>query len=163
MLRFFIYSGGFLKKIAIFIATGGGSGYSPFAPGTAGSVVGILPAVLLSFVNPWAAGVLIIAVILVGVWASSEAERHFVRKDASPIVIDEIAGQMIALWLVPLSLWTVAAGFLLFRLFDIVKPPPARQFQDRLPGGWGVVMDDVAAGIYANLCLQAAVRLLNHS
>lgn len=152
-----------MKKLAVFIATGGGAGYSPWAPGTAGSLVGILPALLLSHVGLWGGLGLIVAVTLVGVWASALAERHFVRKDASPIVIDEIAGQMITLWLVPLSVGYVVAGFLLFRIFDIFKPFPARQLQDRLPGGWGVMMDDVAAGIYANLCLQAAFWFLNQS
>lgn len=161
MLGFLIYSGGFLNKISVFIATGGGAGYSPWAPGTAGSLVGILPALLLPQVGPWGGLGLIIAVTLVGVWVSAPAERHFARKDASPIVIDEIAGQMITLWLVPLSAGYVAAGFILFRIFDIIKPFPARHLQDRLPGGWGVMMDDVAAGIYANLCLQAAFWFLN--
>lgn len=149
-----------MSKFAVFIATGGGAGYSPWAPGTAGSLVGILPALLLSQMNPWAGMGLIVAVTLLGVWASSAAEDHFGKKDASPIVIDEIVGQMITLWLVPPSVGYVVAGFLLFRFFDIFKPFPARQLQDRLPGGWGVMMDDVAAGIYANLCLRAALFFL---
>ncbi|MDH4099414.1 MAG: phosphatidylglycerophosphatase A [Nitrospirota bacterium] len=149
-----------MNRAAVFIATGGGAGYSPWAPGTAGSLVGILPALLLSQISPIAGLGLIIAVTLAGVWASSVAEKHFDKKDASPIVIDEIAGQMITLWLVPPSVGFVVAGFLLFRFFDILKPFPARQLQDNLPGGWGVMMDDVAAGIYANLCLQIALRFI---
>jgi len=89
-----------------------------------------------------------------------EAEKIFNRKDSSYIVIDEIAGQQFALFLVPPEVLYIALGFLLFRLFDIMKPPPAGFCQDHLPGGWGVVMDDVAAGIWTNIILLLAIRFL---
>lgn len=152
-----------MRRIAIAIATGGGAGYSPWAPGTAGSLVGLLPVLLFPVIGSWQAALLIILVTLVGVWASTNAEKFFGKKDASPIVIDEIAGQMITLWLLPLSAGFLVAGFLLFRFFDILKPFPARWLQDNLPGGWGVVLDDVAAGVYANLCLQMAFWYMNLS
>jgi phosphatidylglycerophosphatase A len=98
---------------------------------------------------------------LLAVYAAGEAERIFDRKDSPRIVIDEIVGLLWALFLVGPTLYRIAAAFFLFRLFDIVKPPPARWFQDRLPGGWGVVMDDVAAGIWANVVLLLALRFFD--
>jgi len=94
---------------------------------------------------------------LLAVYASSEGERIFDRKDSPRIVIDEIVGLLWSLALVGPTAGRIAAAFFLFRLFDIVKPPPARWCQDRLPGGWGVVMDDVAAGVWANVALQVAL------
>jgi phosphatidylglycerophosphatase A len=90
---------------------------------------------------------------------SDEAERLFGRKDAPQIVIDEIAGVQWALFLIAPTALHVMLGFALFRLFDVWKPFPARLFQDRLPGGLGVVADDLAAGFYANLALQLLIRL----
>ena len=98
---------------------------------------------------------------LIAVYASGEAERIFDRKDSPRIVIDEIVGLLWSLFLVGPTLYRIAAAFILFRLFDIVKPPPARWCQDRLPGGWGVVMDDVAAGVWANVVLQIALRFFD--
>jgi phosphatidylglycerophosphatase A len=98
---------------------------------------------------------------LLAVYASGEAERIFDRKDSPRIVIDEIVGLLWALFLVGPTLYRIAAAFFLFRLFDIVKPPPARWCQDRLPGGWGVVMDDVAAGIWANGALLLALHFFD--
>lgn len=98
---------------------------------------------------------------LLAVYASGEAERIFDRKDSPRIVIDEIVGFLWSLALVGPTAGRIAAAFFLFRLFDIVKPPPARWCQDRLPGGWGVVMDDVAAGIWANVALMLALRFFN--
>jgi phosphatidylglycerophosphatase A len=95
---------------------------------------------------------------LLAVYASGEAERIFDRKDSPRIVIDEIVGLLWALFLVGRTLYWVAAAFFLFLLFDIVKPPPVSWCQDRLPGGWGVVMDDVAAGMLANVVLLLALH-----
>jgi len=95
---------------------------------------------------------------LLAVYVSGEAERIFDRKDSPRIVIDEIVGLLWALFLVGPTLYRIAAAFILFRLFDIVKPPPVSWCQDRLPGGWGVVMDDVAAGMMANVVLLLALH-----
>jgi len=140
----------FLIKVA---ATGFGSGYAPIAPGTAGSLVGVVLYLALTHL-PWPLRlVTILFLTLFAVYVSGEAEKIFNKKDSSYIVIDEIVGQQFALFLVPPKVLYIALGFLLFRLFDIVKPPPAGFFQAHLPGGWGVVMDDVAAGIYTNMLL----------
>jgi phosphatidylglycerophosphatase A len=146
------------SRIATLIATGLGSGYSPFAPGTAGSAVGAL--FLLPFVGTgaWPLAVAIVILFAVGVWASGHVAAHAGLKDPGIVVVDEVIGMWISVLGLPLTLPIVLAGFVLFRIFDVVKPPPARQFE-ALPGGYGIVCDDVMAGIYANLVLRAALWL----
>ena len=145
------------EKFIRILSAGFGSGFSPLVPGTAGTVVGIPLYWLFSFF-PWPIWLIsILAFTCLAWYVSDEAERLFGRKDAPCIVIDEIAGLQWTLFLVTPTVSHVALGFVLFRLFDIVKPFPARLFQDRLPGGSGVVADDLAAGVYANLVLQALI------
>jgi phosphatidylglycerophosphatase A len=137
---------------AIFIATGGGAGFMPKAPGTAGAIVGLLAYLALEAAQlgryyPHA----ILFLFIVGVWAAYRAEI-FWEHDSQRIVIDEIIGQMITFAFAAgrfrLSAFDIVAGFVLFRLFDILKPFPLRRLE-LLPGGFGVVMDDVGAGLYA--------------
>ncbi len=145
------------EKFIRILSAGFGSGFSPLVPGTAGTVVGIPLYWLFSFF-PWPIWLIsILAFTCLAWYVSDEAERLFGRKDAPCIVIDEIAGFQWTLFLVTPTVSHVALGFVLFRLFDIVKPFPARLFQDRLPGGCGVVADDLAAGLYAKLVLQALI------
>ncbi len=148
-----------MRKLVLFIATGAGSGYAPVAPGTFGSAVGLLIYALLAGLT--AAGLLAVAVVvvLVGVWASDRAERIFGVRDDGRIVIDEIAGMLIALLFLPVGPVVAGVGFLLFRLFDIVKPPPARAMES-LHGGLGVMLDDVFAGVYATLVGQVPWRVV---
>jgi phosphatidylglycerophosphatase A len=109
---------------------------------------------------PWPLWLItIIALTCLAWYVSEEAEKLFGRKDAPRIVIDEIAGLQWSLFLIAPTALSLVLGFLLFRLFDIVKPFPARLFQDRLPGGLGVVADDLAAGVYANGVLQLLIHL----
>jgi phosphatidylglycerophosphatase A len=139
-------------------ATGFGSGYAPLAPGTAGTLVGI-PLYLVFSVMSWPLWLITVAAFTCLAWhVSGEAEKLFGQKDAKCIVIDEIAGLQWTLFLITPTALHVALGFILFRLFDIVKPFPARLFQERLPGGYGVVGDDLAAALYANLTLQLLVQ-----
>jgi len=141
----------------IFLATGFGSGYAPKAPGTAGSVVGILlvwPLLALPLSAFLAATVVCFAI---GVMASNVAEKHFGKKDPGAIVIDEIAGVFITLIAVTPTPIHLLLGFALFRLFDITKPPPCRWAERHFKGGMGVMMDDVLAGIYAAICLQLLI------
>ncbi len=149
------------KTVVKLIATGLGSGYSPFAPGTAGTLVAIPLFLALSPLSWPLYLASVSALTLLAVYASGEAERIFDRKDSPRIVIDEIVGFLWSLFLVGPTAGRIAAAFFLFRIFDILKPPPARWCQDRLPGGWGVVMDDVAAGIWANAVLQAALHFFD--
>ena len=95
----------------------------------------------------------------IGVWAANRVEADSKIVDPSFVVIDEVAGQLITLFLIPFSWIYLLAGFLLFRAFDILKPFPARRAEE-LPGGWGIMLDDIFAGIYANLFLQLTVFLV---
>lgn len=143
------------------IATGGYTGRIPFAPGTAGSLVGIPIIYLLSKFSWPVALTVSVLFILVAVWVAGEAERQLASKDPGCVVIDEIAGMVVTMLGLPLSFGMVTAGFLFFRIFDIVKPPPVRQLDRRMSGGWGIVLDDVAAGIMANIVLRMGVHWIN--
>lgn len=151
-----------MKRLALLVATAGGAGYSPIAPGTAGSAVGV---VIFWFTRAWPlawqAG-LIVAISLLGTWAASVAAVHFGREDPGEVVVDEVAGQMLTLVATGASLFGVALGFFVFRALDIVKPWPANRFE-RLPGGVGIMADDLMAGVYGNLALQIAARVLHGS
>jgi phosphatidylglycerophosphatase A len=147
---------------AIVIATAGGAGFAPKAPGTAGSVVGVLIYLLIEALHagayyPHA----IIFLFIVGVWAATRVE-HIWGHDARRIVIDEVVGQMLTFGIAAgryqLSAFYIILGFGLFRLFDIVKPFPIRHLE-RLKGGLGVVADDVGAGLYA-LAVLTLIRYL---
>jgi len=142
--------------IATAIATGFGSGYSPVAPGTAGSLVGLA---LFWAVHhlPLAGQVAATAVAFaLGVVSASRVARRLGLEDPGLVVADEVAGMWITLLGLPLTGVTAAAGFVLFRILDVFKPYPARDLE-RLPGGWGIMCDDVMAGIYANLLLRAGL------
>ena len=135
-----------LDTLAKLIATAFGSGYVPWAPGTAGSLVGLALFVPLAS-RAWPVQIAAaVAVTLVG------------KKDPGLVVVDEVAGQWITLIGLPLTPLVALFGFLLFRAMDIVKPWPARDLE-RLPGGWGIMFDDVAAGIYAHLLLRLGLAI----
>lgn len=136
-----------MSRLAVAIATVGGAGFFPFAPGTVGSAVGV---VLYMATRHWPASWqigLLVGVTLVGIWASGVAATALKREDPGPVVIDEVAGQLVTLCLTGANLWGAIIGFFVFRIFDIIKPPPARQLED-LPGGVGIVADDLMAGVY---------------
>jgi phosphatidylglycerophosphatase A len=147
-----------LSFAATALATGFGAGYSPVAPGTAGTVVGVLlfwPMRSLPFAYQLAATVILFCL---GVPASTHVSRRLGRKDPGLVVVDEIIGMWISLLLLPFTPAVVIAAFFAFRAMDILKPPPARGFE-AYPEGWGIVLDDVMAGIYANLIVQAGLWL----
>lgn len=132
-------------------------GHSPFMPGTLGSLAGLLIYFVVKDKFPIYAFSLLFLFIL-GVIFSSEAERIYKRKDAQMIVIDEACGMMLSMFLIPYNFWIMWLGFLLFRLFDILKPPPARAI-DKFSGAFGVMFDDIIAAIYTNFILQVVTRL----
>ena len=139
------------------LATALGVGYIPFAPGTFGSAVGLVVWALVPG-SAGAQGVIIVLLFVVGSWSGSVAEQHFGRTDPGQVVIDEVAGMLITLFLNPVG-WVGATGaFLLFRIADVLKPFPANRLE-KLPGGVGVMTDDLMAAIYANLVLRAALAL----
>ena len=148
-----------MTRLAVFIATVGYCGYFPVAPGTVGSAAGL---VVYLFVwwsqSPALEVALIVALFLAGMWAGTTAERFFGGIDPGPIVLDEVVGMLITLAFIPVGIPGAIAGFFLFRLFDVIKPFPARQLE-RLHGGLGVMADDAMAAVYANLSLRALLWL----
>ena len=146
-------------RLATWIATGFGSGYSPVAPGTAGTLVAIpLVAVLapLAVASPTLYLLTLAASIALAIWSAGLAAVGFGLKDPGQIVIDEVVGLFLTMAFLPATWTNLAAAFLLFRLFDIVKPPPVRWLDENLPGGWGVVLDDVAAGVMGAIVMGVA-------
>jgi phosphatidylglycerophosphatase A len=145
-----------INKIALILASGFGSGYSPVAPGTAGSLL----AVIIWWLAPqvwWLRASLLVISLILGIWSATEAEKKW-GHDNGRIVIDEVAGMWITLLFLPKVFLVYLIAFLLFRAMDIIKPLGARQIQN-LKGGWGVVADDVLAGIYANILGQITVMI----
>lgn len=146
-----------MSRLAVVIATCGFIGYIPFAPGTFGSVPGLALALVLTHTAPW--WVLWLAVALlaaVGIWAAQAAERHFGHTDPGPVVIDEVVGMMITMGGLPLGWRGSLAAFIAFRACDVVKPFPARRLE-RLPGGLGIVADDVMAGVWGYVIVRLLV------
>ncbi|MGH7496222.1 MAG: phosphatidylglycerophosphatase A family protein [bacterium] len=145
------------KSIPRLLATVLGAGYSPIAPGTAGSFVAALAFLFLPTYLPvvvFTTG--LIALFGIAVWSAEAVAKAENRHDPSQVVIDEVVGMAVSVAFLPLTAATIAAGFVLFRIFDVTKPFPARR-SERLPGGWGIVMDDVVAGIYSNLVLRVVM------
>lgn len=144
-----------LPLLSLAIATVGGIGYAPFAPGTFGSAAGLIvwwllgPSLLVQ-------GAAIVVIFAAGVWSGGVCEGHFCRTDPGHVVIDEVAGMLITLLFNPVGWPGAIAGFVLFRIADVIKPYPANRFE-ALHGGLGVMADDAMAAVYANLALHAAL------
>jgi phosphatidylglycerophosphatase A len=146
-----------VTTIAVLVATFGYVGFFPIAPGTAGSAAALLLYAFIEWIGvPAAEAAAILATFAIGVWAASRAEGALGASDPGPVVIDEVLGMLITLAFLPLSLAGVACGFVLFRVLDVIKPYPAAH-AERLPGGWGIMVDDAVAGIYAQLALRVLV------
>ena len=145
------------RGTAIALATGFLVGYLPVAPGTFGALAGLAIVWVLASSPLWVWIFLIALLTGLGVWASGEANR-IIGEDSGHIVIDEIVGILITMVGVPFTGYWVVCGFLLFRFFDIVKLPPSNIFDTRFKNGWGVMLDDIAAGIYGNLILRLMLR-----
>jgi phosphatidylglycerophosphatase A len=148
------------KEILIACSTGLYAGYIPVASGTFGTVVGIPFCYVSTLLGPPLGLVFIVLFIGVAVWLASEAEEIFQAKDSGLIVIDEMVGMVVTMYLIPWNLLNLVMGFFVFRFFDIVKPYPIRRLEKSLPGGYGVVGDDVLAGVYANIVLRVVVALI---
>ena len=129
-------------------------GYSPIAPGTVGSLLGVILYIPLSCLLPIYYALFLLSASLLSFKIAGEAERIFGKKDCRFIVIDEVVGVFFTMFLFPPTLFYLSAGFLLFRVFDIVKPFPAGWVDRKMSGGPGVVLDDIVAGIYANIGLH---------
>jgi phosphatidylglycerophosphatase A len=142
-----------MKRVALLLATVAGAGYVPRAPGTVGSAAGVLVYfVIAQWRGAWQLA-LLGAVVAAGTWAATVAARHFNREDPGHVVIDEVAGQLVTLLFTGVGWGGALIGFLLFRVLDVVKPWPARQLE-ALPQGYGIMADDLMAGLYGGLMLR---------
>jgi phosphatidylglycerophosphatase A len=145
---------GIIPGLFIFLASGFFSGFIPYLPGTAGTLVGlVIYRFLLQRASLSGYLLLLVCLIAFGAWLCSKAEVYLGKSDAAPIVWDEIVGYLTSVAALPPGPLTLWGGFFLFRLFDITKPPPIGKSQS-LGGGWGVMLDDVVAGLYANVALR---------
>jgi phosphatidylglycerophosphatase A len=149
-----------VTRLAVFIATAGYCGYFPIAPGTAGSAAGLVVYLLIRWAgSPIAEAAAIAVIFAAGTWAATRAERYFGGIDPGPVVIDEVLGMLITLAFIPAGWSAALAGFLLFRVFDVIKPFPADRLE-KFHGGFGIMADDAMAGVYANLALRALMWLV---
>ena len=145
-----------VRHLVVFFSTGLYSGYIPLAPGTAGTFVAIPLYLVLSRLPALSYGITVVAFLFMSCWFSGAAESIFLKKDSRRIVIDEIGGFLVTMGFLPPVPLCVFSGFILFRFFDIVKPFPIKRLE-ALKGGYGVVADDVVAGIYSNLVLHVCL------
>ncbi|MEJ2637533.1 MAG: phosphatidylglycerophosphatase A [Calditrichia bacterium] len=136
-----------MRIINYILATGLGTGFSPVAPGTAGSILAVLVLYFVPPFSPWLLLAILFVLFWIGVYTGGELEKEL-GEDPSIVVIDEVVGMGISLLFIPHDWRLFLIAFALFRLFDILKPPPVDQSQ-QLPGGLGIMIDDVLAGIYA--------------
>jgi len=148
------------QTLIINVATCGGIGRIPFAPGTFGSIPGLFLYYLLSHLHPLASAGCIIGFILLSVLISGRAARLLNLKDPGCIVIDEIAGMAATFFALPLNPYLAVFGFALFRLFDVLKPFPVGYLDKNLKGGMGIVLDDVAAGVICNIILHVLLYFM---
>ena len=147
------------QRLALAVATLGGIGYIPIASGTWGTLVTIPVYVAIMQVESWwFYGAALVVITVVGI-AAADVVEGLLGKDPGAVVIDEAAGFLLTMLLIPFTVSHVAMGFFLFRFFDVVKVQPARALE-RQPGGFGIVADDLVCGAYANLVLQLSLRLL---
>lgn len=147
-----------ISLVACFIASTFGSGYSPIAPGTVGALIAII---ILRFLPPIPLPIMMIITVvflILGVWAGALAEKAWQKKDDGRINWDEVVGMMISVIYLPKTFAVYMAAFFIFRIFDIIKPFPANVSQ-KVKGGWGVMLDDVIAGLYTNIIMQIFLRI----
>ena len=149
-----------MRSFIILFATWGGTGYSPIASGTVGTLAAIPLYILLARLPLLLYIATIVPFFFFSCWIASQSEAIFGEKDSGKIVIDEVTGYLVTMTAVPVSWQGMLLGFLLFRFFDIVKPQPARYFDRNVKNGYGVVLDDVAAGGYSCLLLHLSLRFL---
>ncbi len=151
-----------LNYFILFVATGFGAGFSPVVPGTMGTLLAIPIYYFGSSISSPLYALTLVAFFFFSSWISNQAERYWGTKDDRRIVIDEIMGFLVTMLWVPKSISSIIAGFILFRFFDIVKPFPIRHLE-RVKSGFGVVLDDVLAGIYSNIILHLIWRVWSWS
>jgi phosphatidylglycerophosphatase A len=143
-----------MRRLALLISTFGYVGYAPVAPGTFGSAAGLCVFYAVRLTGSAAVEVgAIVLLFAIGIWAGTVAEHHFGGTDPGPIVLDEVVGMLITLFLLPVNVAGAVVAFFVFRVLDVIKPFPSARFE-KLPGGLGVMADDGMAAIYGNLTMR---------
>jgi phosphatidylglycerophosphatase A len=149
----------FLDRIALAISTWFGIGLLPGIPGTLGTAGAVPLYVLIDSLGGRYRALFVLIAVAGAIWSSHRAQRILRKADSREIVVDEVAGFLLTTVLLPFTWLTLIAGFLLFRFFDILKPPPIRKIEQEVRGGLGIVLDDLVAGAYAHLCLRLLLYL----
>lgn len=148
-----------MRRLGLFLSTCGYLGYVPVAPGTFGSALGVAVFYAVrSTGSPMVEHTAILVLFAIGIWSTTVAEHHFGGVDPRPVVLDEVVGMLITLWLLPVNPLGAFVGFIVFRILDVIKPFPSGRFED-LPGGLGVMADDGMAAIYGNLVMRGLLWL----
>jgi phosphatidylglycerophosphatase A len=148
-----------MSRLALLVSSVGCIGHAPIAPGTAGSAAALAVFALIRLAgSPVLEMAVIVALLIVGTWSAGVAERVLGRSDPGQVVIDEVVGLLVTLALVPVGVRGAVVGFVLFRVFDIIKPYPCARLE-RLGGGIGIMADDVMAGVYGNAVLRVVLWL----
>ena len=149
-----------MRRLTIQLATWWGVGFCPLAPGTVGTLAAIPLFLILSLLPLWLYLLCVLGIALLACWAAGRAEAIFGDQDHRAIVIDEVVGFLVVMIALPPTWPFLLAGFVLFRAFDIIKPPPIRFLERTVQGGYGVVLDDVLAALYAHLVLRIFFSLI---
>lgn len=150
-----------MRFLILFLASNAGLGYSPIVSGTVGTLAGIPAFYLMAPLSPVVYTLVWLILLGVAIWSAGEAGRIYGVADDGRIVIDELAGYLVTVAFLPFTLSTVLLGFFWFRVFDILKPPPVRTVDKKMKNGFGVVFDDVLAGVYAALALRLTLYFFN--
>ena len=150
-----------LDRVALLLSIWFGTGLLPGIPGTFGTAGAIPVYLLIDLFDAGYQALFILIVIIGAIWSAHRSCNILGRADPKEIVIDEVAGFLLTIVFLPFTLLTLIAGFLLFRFFDIFKPPPIKKIEKKIKGGLGVVLDDLVAGVYAHLCLWLVLYVLN--
>jgi phosphatidylglycerophosphatase A len=151
-----------MRRLALLLASNFGLGYAPVVPGTFGTLAGLPVFWLLAECSPAVYLLIWAGITAVGIWTAAEAGRYYGVVDDRRIVIDELSGYLVTVALLPWNWPTALLGFVWFRLFDILKPPPVNWIDRSCKNGFGVVFDDVAAGLYAAAALRLTLKLLGN-
>jgi len=139
-----------------------GVGRLPLAPGTWGTLGAVPPVLIISYFGPVPAVISLAVIIPLAVWTSGISQKLLGKDDPPEVVIDEVAGYFVAVFLLPFSWWSFIPGFLLFRIFDILKPFPIRMIHKKVKGGIGICLDDIAAGVYANIGVRIVIGVIGN-
>jgi len=149
----------FLGRTALLLSSWFCVGLMPIAPGTFGTLAAIPVVFVTHYFGTFFGALFILILVALAFWASDLGRKRLGKNDPSEVVIDEVVGFLVTMFLLPLSWLSLTLGFILFRIFDIIKPFPIRRLE-KIKGGFGIVLDDLLAGIYANICLRILLFIL---